>query len=417
MEKIAAKMDDSVTVGMVMDYTLEKTVTQPNGITNEPTRIPQANVLLEVLLPLPTELQGKASYSVYRVHNGTAQELTTTPSTDLGEYFTVSSGSTGLTLYVKCFSTYAIGYTESAGNSGNNPSGGGSPGSGSSGGGSSGGGSSKPTYPSEIEQPEHGSVTTSPSNPQKGDKVTITPRPEEGYTVDEVIVTGPDGKPAAVTPNGDGTYTFVQPGGKVTITVTFRQTTDTSDCPRDERCPMAEYSDTDMSAWYHDGVHYCLENGLMVGISETTFAPHAATTRSMLVTTLWRLEGSPMVGGATDYSDIVRGAWYEQAVRWADSTGVATGYGNGKFGPDDPITREQMALMLWHYVGSPEVGGSLSSFADGTQTSDWAQTAMLWAVEQGLIAGADDDRLNPQGQATRAETATILMRLAETMEQ
>ena len=235
--------------------------------------------------------------------------------------------------------------------------------------------------------------------------------------MDEVIVTGPDGKPAAVTPNGDGTYTFVQPGGKVTITATFRQTTDTSDCPRDERCPMAEYSDADMSAWYHDGVHYCLENGLMVGISETTFAPHAATTRSMLVTTLWRLEGSPVVGGAMDYSDIVRGAWYEEAVRWADSTGVATGYGNGKFGPDDPITREQMALMLWHHAGSPEVGGSLSSFADGAQISDWAQTAMIWAVEQGLITGVDDDRLNPRGQATRAETATILTRLAETMAQ
>lgn len=417
MEKIAAKMDDSVTVGLVMDYTLEKTVTQPNGITNEPTRIPQSNVLLEVLLPLPAELQGKQSYSIYRVHNGMAQELTTTPSADLGEYFTVGSGSTGLTLYVRCFSTYAIGYAESAGNSGNTPSGGDSSGSGSSGESSTGGGSSKPAYPSEIEQPEHGSVTTSPNNPQKGDKVTITPRPEEGYTVDEVIVTGPDGKPAAVTPNGDGTYTFVQPGGKVTITVTFRQTTDTSDCPRDERCPMAEYSDTDMSAWYHDGVHYCLENGLMVGISETTFAPHAATTRSMLVTTLWRLEGGPVVGSTTDYGDIVRGAWYEEAVRWADSTGVATGYGNGKFGPDDPITREQMALMLWHYAGSPEVGGSLSSFADGAQTSDWAQTAMIWAVEQGLITGVDDDRLNPRGQATRAETATILMRLAETMAQ
>ena len=415
MEKIAAKMDDSVTVGLVMDYTLEKTVTQPDGTSNEPTRIPQANVLLEVLLPLPAELQGKASYSVYRVHNDTAQELTTTPSADLGEYFTVSSGSTGLTLYVKCFSTYAIGYTESAGNSGSDSSGSGSGSNTPGGNGSSGGGSSKPAYSPKVEQPEHGSVTTSPNNPQKGDKVTVTPRPEEGYTVDEVIVTGPNGKAVAVTLNSDGTYSFVQPAGKVTITVTFRRTTDISDCLRDERCPMADYSDTDLSAWYHDGVHYCLETGLMVGTSETTFAPHAATTRGMLATTLWRLEGSPVVGGTTDYSDVVQGAWYEQAVRWADSTGVATGYGNGKFGPDDPITREQMALMLWHYAGSPRADGDLSAFADGTQTSDWAHSAMLWAVEQGLIAGVGDDRLNPQDQATRAETATILMRFAETM--
>lgn len=390
-------------------------MTQPNGTSDKPTRIPQANVLLEVLLPLPAEFQGKVSYSVYRVHNDTAQELTTTPSADLGEYFTVSSGSTGLTLYVKCFSTYAIGYTESAGNSGSDSSGSGSGSNTPGGSGSSGGGSSKPAYSPKVEQPEHVSVTTSPNDPQKGDKVTVTPRPEEGYTVDEVIVTGPNGKAVAVTLNSDGTYSFVQPAGKVTITVTFRQTTDISDCPRDERCPMADYSDTDLSAWYHDGVHYCLETGLMVGTSETTFAPHAATTRGMLVTTLWRLEGSPVVGGTTDYSDVVQGAWYEQAVRWADSTGVATGYGNGKFGPDDPITREQMALMLRHYAGSPRADGDLSAFADGTQTSDWAHSAMLWAVEQGLIAGVGDDRLNPQDQATRAETATILMRFAETM--
>lgn len=408
MEKIAAKMDDSVTVGLVMDYTLEKTVTQPDGTSNEPTRIPQANVLLEVLLPLPAELQGKQSYCVYRVHGGTAQELKegTDNANSLGEYFTVSSGSTGLILYVKCFSTYAIGYTESAGNSGNG-----------SGGSSSGGGSSKPAYPPKVEQPEHGSVTTSPNNPQKGDKVTITPAPEDGYTVDEVIVTGPDGKAVTVTPNGDGTYTFVQPGGKVTVTVIFRPIDDTSDCPRDERCPMAEYSDTDLSAWYHDGVHYCLETGLMEGISEHIFAPHAATSRGMIVTILWRLEGSPVVSNSMDYGDVAPGAWYEQAVRWATSTGVVIGYDNGSFGPDDPITREQLALILWRYAGSPEVGGSLSAFADGAQTSSWAQSAMLWAVEQGLITGVGNDRLDPQGQATRAEAAAILMRLAQSMAQ
>lgn len=406
MEKITAKMDDSVTVGLVMDYTLEKTVTQPDGTTDKPTPIPQANVLLEVLLPLPAELQGKQSYSVYRVHDGTAQVLTTTPSADLGEYFTVSSDSTGLILYVKCFSTYAIGYTESAGNSGNG-----------SGGSSSGGGSSKPAYPPKVEQPEHGSVTTSPNNPQKGDKVTITPAPGEGYTVDEVNVTGPDGKAVTVTPNGDGTYTFVQPGGKVTINVTFRPIDDTSGCPRDERCPMADYSDTDRNAWYHDGVHYCLETGLMVGTGETTFAPDTATTRGMLVTILWRLEGSPVVSNSTHYGDVVPGAWYEQAVRWATSTGVVTGYDNGSFGPDDPITREQLALILWRYAGSPEAGGSLSAFADGAQTNSWAQSAMLWAVEQGLITGVGNDRLDPQGQATRAEAAAILMRLAQSMAQ
>ena len=398
MEKIAAKKDDSVTVGLVMDYKLEKEVFDKEGNKTDSENITQANVLLEVLLPLPAQLQGKNSYSVYRVHNGTAQELTMTPSSDLGEYFTVSSDKTKLTLYVKCFSTYAIGYSDSS--SGNQ-------------GGSSGGGSSMTVYPPKVEQPEHGSVSVKPSSPQKGDKVTITPTPEEGYTVDEVIVTDPNGKPVEVAPNGDGTYTFVQPTGKVTITVTFRQTASTSACPRDESCPMAPFTDADRLAWYHDGVHYCVENGLMVGTSESTFEPNTAITRGMIVTILWRLEGSPMVDGALDYDDVTLEDWYGKAISWADSADVAAGYGNGRFGPNDAITREQLAAMLWRYAGSPAAEGSLFAFTDGTQTSDWAQPAMVWAVDQGLIAGVGDQRLDPLGQATRAQAAAILMRFAE----
>ena len=247
--------------------------------------------------------------------------------------------------------------------------------------------------------------------------MTITPTPDEGYTVDTVIVTGPNGKEVAVTPNEDGTYTFVQPSGKVTITVTFRQLASVSDCPRDESCPMAPFTDADRNAWYHDGVHYCVEHGLMMGTSQTTFAPDIVTTRGMIVTILWRLEGSPIVGASLNYDDVRAEDWYGEAVRWADSVGVVTGYGNGKFGPNDTITREQMAAMLWRYTGSPRVDGSLSSFTDGAQTSSWAQPAMIWAVEEGLITGVGNDRLEPRGQATRAQAATILMRFAQNMAQ
>ena len=401
LQKIQTVSGES-NLALVMDYKLDKAVFNPDGTldTTASKAITQANVLLEVLLPLPTELQGKDSYSVYRVHDGQAQELTMTPSADLGEYFTVSSDKTSLTLYVKCFSTYAVGYSESSGGNG---------------GGSSGGGTSTPVYPPSIEEPEHGSVTIRPKNPEKGDQVTITPTPDDGYAVDTVIVTGPNGKEVAATPNDDGTYTFVQPSGKVTITVTFRKLNSVSDCPRDENCPMAPFTDADRNAWYHDGVHYCVEHGLMMGTSQTTFAPDIVTTRGMIVTILWRLEGSPIVGASLDYDDVKAEAWYGEAVRWADSIGVVTGYGNGKFGPNDTITREQMAAMLWRYAGSPKVDGSLSSFTDGAQTSSWAQPAMIWAVEQGLITGVGNDRLEPRGQATRAQAATILMRFAQDM--
>ena len=403
---------DGSTLGLVMDYKLEKTVTTASGDTSDPTLISQANVLLEVLLPLPTELQGKDAYSVYRVHSSTGQEKDKQAQelkqgeankNELGEYFTVNSDKTRLTLYVKCFSTYAIGYAESSG--------------GSSDGGNPGGGSSASAYPPSIEQTEHGSVSASPKNPQQGNPVTITPTPDEGYTVDEVIVTDSTGKPVAVIPGDDGTYTFTQPAGKVTITVTFRQRTGASDCPRDDSCPMAAFSDTELGAWYHDGVHYCLENDLMVGTGKTTFEPDAVTTRGMIATILWRLEGSPMVSHPMDYDDVTLEDWYGEAVRWADSVDVVNGYGNGKFGPDDPITREQMAAMLWRYAESPNVDGSLSAFVDGAQTSDWAQSAMIWAVDQELINGVGHNELASYGQATRAQAATILMRFAQNMAQ
>ena len=409
MDKIEENKDTAVTVGLVMDYTLKKEVFDENGNKDEDAskRITQSNVLLEIRLPLPAELQGKASYAVYRVHNDQAEAMKANPGSG-EEGFKVEGAY--ITIYAQKFSTYAIGYTESSGNNNNNNNNNNNQTS-------SGGGSSTPTYPPGIEEPEHGSVTISPKNPEKGEQVTITPTPDEGYTVDTVIVTGPNGKEVAVTPNEDGTYTFVQPSGKVTITVTFRQLASVSDCPRDESCPMAPFTDADRNAWYHDGVHYCVEHGLMMGTSQTTFAPDIVTTRGMIVTILWRLEGSPIVGASLNYDDVKAEDWYGEAVRWADSVGVVTGYGNGKFGPNDTITREQMAAMLWRYAGSPRVDGSLSSFTDGAQTSSWAQPAMIWAVEQGLITGVGNDRLEPRGQATRAQAATILMRFAQNMAQ
>lgn len=402
MDKIEEKKDDTVTIGLVMDYKLEKEVFDADGqkIDDASKTITQSNVLLEILLPLPAELQGKADYAVYRVHNNVAEAMKANPGS--GEEGFKVEGS-HITIYAQKFSTYAIGYTESGGNNNNQTSG--------------GGGSSASTYSPSIVQPEHGTVTVSPKNPQKDDKVTIVVAPEDGYTVDTVKVTDASGKIVEVTSNDDGTYTFVQPSSKVTIAVTFRQMTDTSSCPRDESCPMAVFIDADRSAWYHDGIHYCVEQGLMVGTSKTTFSPNNATTRGMIVTILWRLEGSSLVSTSLNYDDVKPEDWYGEAVRWADSAGVVTGYGNGKFGPNDTITREQMAAMLWRYAGSPKADGSLSSFVDGEQTSDWARPAMIWAVEQGLITGVGNDRLEPRGQATRAQAATILMRFAQDVAQ
>lgn len=184
-------------------------------------------------------------------------------------------------------------------------------------------------------------------------------------------------------------------------------------CPRDETCPVARFTDADPKAWYHDGVHYCVEEGLMRGTSATAFDPEGLLDRAMLVTMLYRAAGEPSMPEANwgyPYADVDAGAYYATAVYWARRSGVAGGYGNGGFGPEDPVTREQLALMLWRQAGSPAAQGSLSDFQDGEAASPWAVDALRWAVERGILTGKSGGRLDPAGHASRTETAVMLQR-------
>ena len=377
-------------LALFMECALEKEVFDSEGVKDEDASgsITRSSVLLEVRLPLPAALQGKYSYSVSRIHEGEAQMLSSSANS-LGEYFEVSSDKTVLILHVCCFSTYAVGCTDAPMNI--------------------------TTYPPVKTESENGSFAVSPDRPFSGQTVTITPKPDEGYTVDRITVTDATGKAVEVRPNGDGTYSFTQPSGAVTITVTFKVLTDVSECPRDASCPMSGYTDIDMEAWYHDGIHYCLDEGLMDGVGTGLFAPSATTSRAMIVTILWRLQGSPEAEAEETFTDVAPGDWYADAIAWAAEKGVAEGYEDGSFRPNDAITREQLAAMLWRYAGSPEADGDLSAFADGADTSSWAEQAMSWAVARGLLTGVDNDRLAPGGQATRAQTATLLMRFAQSV--
>ena len=190
------------------------------------------------------------------------------------------------------------------------------------------------------------------------------------------------------------------------------------ECPRDETCPAARFEDVNLNAWYHDGVHYCVENGLMVGTGETTFAPQTTTSRAMIATILWRQAGSPVVNYLMDFSDVAQDMWYSEAIRWAASEGIAVGYGDGRFGPNDPITREQLATMLYHYE-QKQGGGFVGmwafrlDFSDVAEVSEWAYEPMCWMVMHGVIEGMDDGRLAPKGNATRAEAAAMLMRFGK----
>ena len=161
--------------------------------------------------------------------------------------------------------------------------------------------------------------------------------------------------------------------------------------------------------WFYDDVRYVYESGLMNGTAEGLFSPDLFTSRAMIVTVLWRLSGSPVVNYYMPFADVDQASWYAEAVRWAASCGIVTGYDNGNFGPNDPITREQLAAMLYRSAGSPEVTGSLS-FSDAGETSPYAHDALLWAVQKGILNGTDSGRIAPSANADRAQVAAMLAR-------
>lgn len=197
------------------------------------------------------------------------------------------------------------------------------------------------------------------------------------------------------------------------------------DCPQDDACPIAAFADADPAAWYHDGVHWALENGVMSGWnnpagSGRVFDPDGNTSRAMVAMMLWRLEGSPTVNYAMDYSDVGAEQWYTEAVRWATSAGVITGY-DGKFAPNDAVTREQLATMLWRYAQykSVDVGvgedTNILSYDDAFDVNEYAIPAMQWACGAGVMSGYDSPAgsgkvLDPRGATSRAVVATMLMR-------
>ena len=180
------------------------------------------------------------------------------------------------------------------------------------------------------------------------------------------------------------------------------------------------FTDVPEGAWYEDAAGYVYKHGLMAGTSATTFAPDVTTSRAMIATILWRMAGSPVVNYAMNYTDVAQGQWCSEAIRWATSEGVVTGYGNGLFGTNDPITREQLATMLWRYAQTEGYDVSIGedtnilSYTDVANLSEYAIPAMQWAVGAGIINGTGDgSTLTPQGQATRAQAAVMLQRFCE----
>lgn len=265
------------------------------------------------------------------------------------------------------------------------------------------------TYAITAPDAENGTVRVSPSRASRGTTVTITVTPDEGYELESLTVLDSRDNEIALTDKGDGKYTFTMPSGKVTVEASFAEIAP-------EPLPFGDVDDGD---WFADAVRFVYENGMMNGVSETDFAPHATTSRSMIVTILYRLEGEPVVDDAMDFTDVAGDAYYAEAVRWAASEGIVGGYGGGLFGSDDAVTREQLAVILYRYAVYKGYDVSIGedtnilSYADFADLSEYAIPAMQWACGAGIVNGTSESTLTPQGEATRAQVAAMLMRFCE----
>lgn len=269
------------------------------------------------------------------------------------------------------------------------------------GGSSSSGGSSSHTI--AVPKVDNGSLRVDPLRASQGRSVTITATPNDGYQLDSLNVKDAKGNPCTLTDLGEGTYSFTMPGSAVEIEAIF--------VPIPEAPWVNPYTDVDSEAWYYEAVAFVSAKGWMGGYGDTHFGPGAQLSRAQLAQILYNQAETPATSGSSDFSDVERGAWYHSAICWAVEQGIVGGYGDGRFGPDDPITREQLAVMLWRGAGQPTPPNLLLTFPDADQASGYALDALRWAVEQGVLSGKNSGLLDPQGQATRAEAAQMLRNL------
>jgi len=268
---------------------------------------------------------------------------------------------------------------------------------------------------------QYNSFVTEATCTEQGYTIYVCSECDDSYTSNDTEPLGHAWNSGAVTlqptatQNGLKTYTCTRCWETKTeeIPATGVQTP----CNGGSSCPSEKFKDVNASHWFHESVDFAVSQGLFGGMSDTTFAPNTAMTRAMLVTVLWRYAGQP-AEGVNNFTDVANNQWYTNAVAWAANSGVVTGVGNNKFNPNGKITREQMAAILYRYANGRGIDTSaradLSSFPDGNKVSSYAKDAIRWTVAEGLINGADG-KLMPQGNATRAQVATILMRFINNM--
>ena len=258
----------------------------------------------------------------------------------------------------------------------------------------------KKSYPVTISgTTEHGTVTASTEAAVGGSTVTITVKPDSGYTLGGITVTDSEGNELSLTDNGNGAYTFTMPSGKVEIHVTF--TADGS---------LNPFQDVPSDAYYFEAVNWAVANNVTNGTSETTFSPNVGCTRAQVVTFLWRAAGQPEpTEGTNPFTDVKEGTYYYKAVLWAVEKGITNGTSETTFDPDETCTRGQIVTFLWRREGKPAPTGANNPFAD-VKPSAYFGSAVLWAVETGITNGTSETTFEPNEDCTRAQVVTFLWR-------
>ena len=263
---------------------------------------------------------------------------------------------------------------------------------------SSGGDDSDPTYAIEVgEDIRNGTVTANRRYAERGDTVTITVKPDDGFKLDDLTVTDKNGNELKLTDKGNGKYTFKMPAGKVTVSATFAP----------EKTAADYFADVPANSYYADAVLWAAKNGITGGIGNGLFGPNQPCTRAQIVTFLWRAAGSPEPKAMSSFADVSMDAYYAKAVAWAVENGITTGTGDGKFSPDATCTRAQSVTFLFRAIG--KLVDSKAEFSD-VLTDSYYANAVAWAVENGVTNGIGNGLFGPDNSCTRAQIVTFLYR-------
>ena len=252
-----------------------------------------------------------------------------------------------------------------------------------------------------LTEGKRGTVVASKESADPGETITYKVSPEYGNEVVRTYVSDDRTQPLDLTTVKKGQeYSFVMPNSEVTIYVQFGYRSDPN------------FSDVEKGDWYWKGIVYCYDKGYMAGLGDNLFGTRMFVTRAMVAQILYATEGKP-AAKASQFTDVPAGQWYSNAIGWAAANKIVSGYGNGKFGPNDSISREQLAAILYQYTKFKgfkyTTSGDLSKFKDANEISSWAKEPMQWAVANALLSGVGYDLISPQGAATRGQVATILL--------